>query len=108
MLKAVGELGEYIITEEELSPEEIFSQKNKLSKIQKVVCVVFDEKDNNLEYSGVHSEKYDSTKSDKYLYRIFNHRRYDLTQARMASVEKVKKRYCGLENIQKIIVMINL
>lgn len=94
MLKAVAELGQYIINEEGLSPEEIFSQKNKLSKIQRVLCVVFDEKNNNLEYSGVHNEKYDSTKSDKYLYRIFNHRRYDLTPtARMASVEKVKKRW---------------
>ena len=94
MLKAVGELGEYVINEEKLSPEEIFAQKNKLSKTEKVLCVVFEKSNSDLRYSGVHSEKYEPTKSDKYLYRIFNHRRYDITPtARIASIEKVKKRW---------------
>lgn len=94
MLKAVTELGDYVIKEEGLSSEEIFAQKNKLSKTEKVLCVVFEKNNNDLIYSGVHPEKYESTKSDKYLYRIFNHRLYDLTPtARMASVEKVKRRW---------------
>lgn len=94
MLKAVAELGEHIINENELSPEEIFAQKNKLSKTKKVLCVVFEKNDADLRYWGVHTEEYDPMKSNKYLYRIFNHRRYDVTPtARVASVEKVKKRW---------------
>ncbi len=94
MLKAVAEMGEFIINERELSSEEIFTQKNKLSKTEKVLCVVFEKDNTNLRYHGVHSEKYEPIKSDKYLYRIFNHRRYDITPtARMTSVEKVKKRW---------------
>lgn len=94
MLKAVSELGQYIINEKRLTPEEIFTQKNKLSRTEKVLCVVFGKNNSDLRYYGVHSEKYESIKSDKYLYRIFNHRRYDITPtARMSSVEKVKKRW---------------
>ncbi len=94
MLKAVGNLGDHLINKEGMTPEEIFSQKNKLSKTEKVLCVVFEKNNNDLNYSRVHLEDYDSIKSDKYLYRIFNHRRYDLTPtARIASVEKVKKRW---------------
>lgn len=94
MLKAVSDLGDYVIKEEGMTPEEIFSQKNKLSKTEKVLCVVFKKNNNDLRYSGVHSEDYEPIKSNKYLYRIFNHRRYDLTPtARIASVEKVKTRW---------------
>lgn len=94
MLKAVKDLGEYVIKKEKLSSEEIFSQKTKLANTQTVLCVVFEIKGNDLRYFNVHTEEYEPAKSNKYLYRIFNHRRYDLTPtAKINAIEKVKKRW---------------
>lgn len=94
MLKAVKDLGEYIIEKEKLSSEEIFSQKTKLANTKIVLCVVFEIKGNDLNYFNVHTEEYDPQKSDRYLYRIFNHRRYDLTPtAKINTIKKVEKRW---------------
>ncbi len=97
MLKAVRDLGEYIIEHEGLSEEEIFIQKTKLSNTKKVICVVFEEKNGNLAYYNTHTEGYepdDPEEPRKYLYRIFDHKLYDVTPtAKITSIEKVKRRW---------------
>jgi len=94
VLKSVRDIGEYVIHDEKLGEEEIFVQKTKLKNTKKVIFVDFKENNGVLAYYGVHIEDYDPEKSNKYLYRIFNHRKFDLTPtAKIASIEKVKRRW---------------
>lgn len=95
MLKAVRELGGYVIEDEGLDKEEIFVQKVELEAAKKVICATFEQTNLSLTYHSVHIETYDSSKSKRYLYRTFDHGRYDVTPTvkRITSVEKVKKRW---------------
>lgn len=94
MLDAIKRLGDYIIQNEELSDEEVFVQRAKLRNVKKVICVVFEQKDDKVIYDNVHLESYSKSKSGKYLYRTFRHGRYDVTPTtRMASPDKAKKRF---------------
>lgn len=94
MLKAVRELGGYVIEDEGLDKEEIFVQKTELEGRKKVICAVFEQKNNSFTYHSVHLEDYDPSKSKEYLYRTFDHGRYDVTPtAKITSIEKVKKRW---------------
>lgn len=93
MLDAIKSLGDYIIQNKELSDEEVFVQRAKLRNVKKVICVVFEQKDDKVIYDSVHLEDYSKSKSVKYLYRTFRHGRYDVTPTtRMASPDKAKKR----------------
>jgi len=94
MLKAVRELGEYVIKDEGLDEEEIFVQKTDLERVKKVICVVFKQKNGRLAYHNVHRENYEPSKSKEYLYRTFDHGQYDVTPtAKITTIEKVKKRW---------------
>ncbi len=94
MLYAIKSLGDYAIQKKGLSDGEVFVQRAKLRDVKKVICVVFEQKDDKIIYDNVHLENYSESKSVKYLYRTFRHGRYDVTPTtRMTSPDKVKKRF---------------
>jgi len=92
MLDAIKNLGSYVIENGGLSEEGILVQDAKL-KNTKMFCIVFEQKDDDVIYDSVHLEDYDTSKSGKYLYRTFQHGRYDVTPTtRILSPDKVKQR----------------
>ena len=93
MLDSIRKLGSYVIENKGLSEETVLIQESKLIDTKKVICVVFELKDDSITYNRTHLEEYYSLKSGKYLYRTFSHGRYDVTPTtRVLSPEKVKKR----------------
>lgn len=92
MLDSIRKLGSYIIKNEELSEEAILTEASKL-KNARIICIIFEFENGNITYDGTHLEEYDSSKSEKYLYRTFSHGHYDVTPTtRLTSLDKVKKR----------------
>lgn len=93
MLDAIKNLGSYVIENGGLSEEGILVQDAKLKNTKKMFCIVFEQKDDDVIYDSVHLEDYDTSKSGKYLYRTFQHGRYDVTPTtRILSPDKVKQR----------------
>lgn len=94
MLEAVRDIGEYIKNRKNISREQVFIEANKLSKVKYVICVVFDKRNNTVEYYDTHLEEYERAKNNKYLYRQFLHKRYDLVPtSKTPSLEKLNKRW---------------
>ncbi|MDI9619142.1 TIGR02556 family CRISPR-associated protein [Methanothermobacter sp.] len=93
MLEAVKELGEYLKTEDNIGGESVFIEAHKLSGVKHVICVVFN-RDEGIYYHSTHTEQYDKAKNEKYLYRQFSHRRYDLVPtSKTPSPEKLSQRW---------------
>jgi len=93
MLESIRSIGNYVIENEGLNEEGALVQDAKLKNVKKVICIVFEQRDDNVIYDDVHLEDYDVAKSRKYLYRTFQHGRYDVTPTtRIMSPDKVKQR----------------
>ena len=90
MLESIREIWEYLKKNENISDEASFVEANKLSGIKHVICVVFDSNG----YSTTYTEEYDKTKNEKYLYKQFSHKRYDvLPTSRVSESNKLIQRW---------------
>ncbi len=65
MLKAVKDLGEYVVTSEGLSEEAILTDSSKLSRTKKLICVIFKIENDTLIFNNVHIEDFDQEKQNK-------------------------------------------
>jgi CRISPR-associated protein Csh1 len=94
MLPAVKALGDYVCKSERLSVESMLIEASKLDKVNNVLCIDFKYKDGKATYNGIFSENFNRHESTKYLYRVFSHRKFDVTPtSRVTNPEKLKKRF---------------
>ena len=78
MLKAVRDLGEFLVKKRDLDSVDVLIESHKLEAVDKVICVVFETVNESFRFKAVHTEEYDSSKTRKYLYRTFPHGQYDV------------------------------
>ena len=94
MLPAVKALGDYVCKSEILSIENMLVEASKLDNVQKVLCINFKCEDGKVTYDRIFSENFNQNESAKYLYRVFSHRKFDVTPtSRVTNPEKLKKRF---------------
>jgi CRISPR-associated protein Csh1 len=94
MLPAVKTLGDYVCKSESLSIESVLIEASKLDNVKNVLCIDFKYKDGKVTYDGIFSEEFKKNESVKHLYRVFSHRRFDVTPtSRVTNPEKLKKRF---------------
>jgi len=95
MLKAVKDIGQFVIKTEGLTNKDLLIEKSKLKRITIVIVVVLKlEENGKISFNKVYISDYDRSKVTKYLYRTFNHGRFDVTPtSKIPSVSKLKKRW---------------
>lgn len=94
MLPAVKALGDYVCKSESLSTESMLIEASKLDNVKNVLCIDFKYKDGKVTYNRIFSENFNQNESAKYLYRVFSHRKFDVTPtSRVTNPEKLKKRF---------------
>jgi len=93
MLSAVKAIGEHVYRTTD-NKENRFVESSKLKDIKNVWCINFNYTNGKATYMGVFSEAFDPDQSTKYLYRVFNHRRFEATPtSKLSEIEKLKKRF---------------
>jgi len=94
MLPAVKALGDYASRSESLSAESMFIESSKLEDVQNVLCINFVHRNEGVVYKNIFMKAFNKEDSDKYLYRIYRHQRYDVTPtSRIAAPEKMRQRF---------------
>jgi len=94
MLPAVKALGDYVCKSEILSIESMLVEASKLDNVKKVLCINLKYEDGKVIYDRIFSENFSQSESAKYLYRVFSHRKFDVTPtSRVTNPEKLKKRF---------------
>jgi CRISPR-associated Csh1 family protein len=94
MLPAVKALGEHVCKTTNIKEESRFVESSKLKDIKNVLCINFSFTNGKTVYTGLFSEAFDQNQSTKYLYRVFSHRRFEVTPtSKMSNPEKLKKRF---------------
>ena len=94
MLPAVKALGEHVCKTTNIKEESRFVESSKLKDIKNVLCINFNFTNGTLVYAGLFSEAFDQNQATKYLYRVFSHRRFEVTPtSKMSNPEKLKKRF---------------
>jgi len=94
MLRAVKALGEYVCKTTNIKEESRFVESSKIKDIKKVLCINFNFTNGTAVYTGLFSEAFDQNQATKYLYRVFSHRRFEVTPtSKMSNPEKLKKRF---------------
>lgn len=89
MLEAIKILGEYETAKNALGDTDQYTEKAKLKNIEKAVCFVFRKDKESITYNHTHIEDYDPIKSNRYLYKTTQHKRYDVTPT--TKIKKITK-----------------
>ena len=94
MLKAVRELGEYVIKDEGLEPLDILVEQGVgKPEVGKVICIVFERDGEKIIYKHSHIEDYELSKVGKYLYRDHPSHRFRITPTdKISTIEKSLER----------------
>jgi len=79
MLKAVRELGEYVIKDEGLELTDILTQPPRISEEGKIICVTFVYDGEDVEYDNTHIEDYKLSNFEKYLFRDHPSHRFNIS-----------------------------
>ena len=79
MLKAVRELGEYVIKDEGLELTDILTQSPRISEEGKIICVTFVYDGEDVEYDNTHIEDYKLSNFEKYLFRDHPSHRFNIS-----------------------------
>jgi CRISPR-associated protein Csh1 len=77
MLKAVWDIGRFLVEERNLDEIEILTQSHKLENVKKVLFIVFRLENGVFHFEKVYDSEYDKCDAPRYLYKTFRHGQYD-------------------------------